>query len=133
MSITFKKVSHDEISNLIDEIKESFDNYKLVKNDHDYYIILRDDEFIGFMDIYKKELFQKFFIVKEERDKGLGKIVLEEAIKYFTQFIDQSQVYFYTKKTNERATHLFSKYGFEIVEEKDQLYKFKRIIPKEAP
>lgn len=125
--ITFQKVSANEIDNLKDLVKSVFKNYNLVDDkDHDYFIILKDSQFVGFIDIYQKKLFQKFFILPEVRGQGLGKLILLKMIEEFSRIYNQKEMYFLVKKENKVAFNLFSKYGFKVVSSNDQTYTFKR-------
>lgn len=125
--ITFQKVSANEIDNLKDLVKSVFKNYNLVDDkDHDYFIILKDSQFVGFIDIYQKKLFQKFFILPEVRGQGLGKLILLKMIEEFGRIYNQKEMYFLVKKENKVAFNLFSKYGFKVVSSNDQTYTFKR-------
>lgn len=113
MDISLVKVRIKDVDNLDELVKKFYPNFTLVEKDHEYYVIMNRNQFIGFFNIYKKEMFQKLFILPELRGKGIGKLVIGEIIKKFNNPWNKRKMYFYVKKSNKVALNLFKKYGFK--------------------
>jgi len=128
MELRIEEVKGDEIENLTEIVGEEFKNYQVKKDEkHIYLIILLDNELIGFLDIYDKKIFQKFFIVEQYRGKGLGKLVVEELRDYIKKIgIDERKLKFYVKKTNIVGKNFFLKMDYKIVKDLGDRWELKR-------
>ncbi len=128
MELRIEEVKGDEIENLTEIVGEEFKNYQVKKDEkHIYLIILLDNELIGFLDIYDKKIFQKFFIVEQYRGKGLGKLVVEELRDYIKKIgIDERKLKFYVKKTNIIGKNFFLKMDYKIVKDLGDKWELKR-------
>lgn len=118
-----------EIIALSEIMKDIFPNYQLViSNENEYYLIMQEKELIGFLHLFDKTIFKKLFIFPQYRNKGIGKIILEEAHKYFLDKLDPNKIFFHVRKENIKAINFFSKYGFKVVGNTNYFLKFKKII-----
>jgi len=128
MELRIEEVKGDEIENLTEIVGEEFKNYQVKKDEkHIYLIIFLDNELIGFLDIYDKKIFQKFFIVEQYRGKGLGKLVVEELRDYLKKIgIDERNLKFYVKKTNIVGKNFFLKMDYKIVKDLGDRWELKR-------
>jgi len=128
MELRIEEVKGDEIENLTEIVGEEFKNYQVKKDEkHIYLIIFLDNELIGFLDIYDKKIFQKFFIVEQYRGKGFGKLVVEELRDYIKKIgIDERKLKFYVKKTNIVGKNFFLKMDYKIVKDLGDRWELKR-------
>jgi len=128
MELRIEEVKGDEIENLTEIVGDEFKNYQVKKDEkHIYLIILLDNELIGFLDIYDKKIFQKFFIVEQYRGKGFGKLVVEELRDYIKKIgIDERKLKFYVKKTNIVGKNFFLKMDYKIVKDLGDRWELKR-------
>jgi len=115
----------EDVENMAKYFKEVTFNYYLKHSiDNEYYKVIYENKFVGFIHLYQKTLFRKFFLFPEYRHIGLGKKILKEAIIFFSDKLDAKEAHFFIRKENMRAINFFVKYGFIVDGEKDNHIKF---------
>ena len=87
-----------------DKIK--FDNYHI-------FLIKNNDKTIGFIEIQEQENFfeiQRFYLLKEERNKGFGKEIFEKIKKEF----QNKKFKLYVNQKLTQSIKIFEKLGFKL-------------------
>ncbi|MEC4117104.1 GNAT family N-acetyltransferase [Myroides phaeus] len=67
-----------------------------------------------------------------ERNRGIGSEALELVINYSQQYLGLNQLYANIATDNTASTHLFTKYGFELIGVKKQWNKVGSVYKDEA-
>ena len=103
----------DKIKEYVDmSVKEFLDNYKLV---------IINDSIAGIFFVRDFEdgvLIDEIYLYDEYRNKGIGTDLINS--------VSNPNIYLWVYKNNVKAISLYSKLGFDIIEETDTRYKMKK-------
>ncbi|MDO5523508.1 MAG: GNAT family N-acetyltransferase [Bacteroidia bacterium] len=92
-----------------------------VKNHH-YFLAKENDEFLGYMSVQHncentgKTKIHKIYILPDRQKKGIGKLLLCEAINEAKRH-DSQAIYLNVNKYNETAIRFYEKNGFFLAKE----------------
>ena len=100
---------------------EEFKN-KFQSNDSFTYGAFEKGELVGIITLYKEKLYKlshrahigAMYVSPSKRGLGIGKVLMEEAIKKAKSIEGLEQVYLAVVSTNESAKKLYSSLGFEV-------------------
>ena len=100
---------------------EKFKN-KFQLNDSFTYGAFENKELVGIITLYKEKLYKlshrahigAMYVSPSKRSLGIGKVLMEEAIKKAKGIEGLEQVYLAVVSTNEPAKKLYSSLGFEV-------------------
>jgi ribosomal protein S18 acetylase RimI-like enzyme len=110
--------SYEEEKDLtIEDIKNEF-----LSDDSFTYGAFEDRELVGIITLHKEKLYKlshrahigAMYVSPAKRSSGIGKVLMDEAIKKARSIEGLEQVYLAVVSTNESAKKLYSSWGFEI-------------------
>lgn len=83
------------------------------------YILEETNQDIGLVrfDKEKKDFIITYYIIKDYRGKGLGKIILEEGFKNLLKVVENPDLLAYVKKGNIASEKIFEKLNFTLNKE----------------
>ena len=95
---------------------------QIQSNDSFTYGAFEKNELVGIITLYKDELYKlshrahigAMYVSPAKRSLGIGKVLMEEAIKKAKEIEGVEQVYLAVVSTNEPAKKLYSSLGFEV-------------------
>jgi ribosomal protein S18 acetylase RimI-like enzyme len=95
---------------------------RLQSNDSFTYGAFEDRELVGIITLHKEKLYKLshrahiggMYVSPSKRSLGIGKFLMDEAIKKAKGMEDLEQVYLAVVSTNEPAKKLYSSLGFEV-------------------
>ncbi len=102
-------------------ISSIFPNYDIRKfgEDHEFYQINCDRLFCGFFNIYQRNRIQKFFILPQFQNRGLG----SKAIKYILKITNNP--YCFVKKSNKIGIKFWEKNNFIKIRDMGKIVEMK--------
>ncbi|MEO8211143.1 MAG: GNAT family N-acetyltransferase [bacterium] len=99
-------------------LNEFFQNYDPSNNRA--WICEHDEQIVGFLLLMNREeraQLRYFLLLPEYRGLGLGKKLMDLFMEFFIQS-DYSTAYLWTTSELHAASHLYTKYGFRLTEER---------------
>lgn len=104
-------------------ISTIFPNYDIRKfdNQHDFYQINWEKKFCGFFNIYQKNRIQKFFILPQYQNKGIG----SKVVKFILTIIREP--YCFVKKNNQKGMKFWEKNKFIKIRDIGNIIEMKYI------
>lgn len=113
-------IGQAQVDYMVDKFQSTQALAKQIDSGYQYYLIQSDDNSIGYIglvfDSEKSRLqLSKFYILKEKRAKGIGRVVLKQIIELVEKQAF-NKIWLTVNKNNISAIKAYQRMGFAIVE-----------------
>ena len=91
---------------------------ELIDDSAIFKLVMENDEPIGFIEYYKQDnriFLSKFYVRKDQRNKGIGKLMLKDCIEYGHQN-NADSIYLTVNKGNSNSIDIYNHIGFKQID-----------------